>query len=435
MKSLRIISLAIFLVNFTINLQAQYQSTVNNESAYLDDQQPFTPGQECDAVFSIVLDSLTTVPYLYHFKDLSTGSFNKWTWDFGDGNTSQEQHPSHQYAEPGTYTVCLTIEDENNMNNCSDQACQDIITLKYYSLGGQVYAGEHPLNNPVNEGDTGIASLYRMVNNQITFVEDQYFYEYGYYWFGYLFPGDYLVKIALTDNSTHFKDYFTTYYGDATSWTKAELMTISGTDQFAADIHLEGVKSLSSGTGAIKGYVKFEQGNLFNMPPIAQTSVILADENHNPLIYTHPNNSGYFEFSSIPFDSYYLSADATGKPSSTVNVAISQSVPLVEGINLTVFGSNVNFIPEETSHGLILLRIYPNPIQDHLKISLFSVISGPAGIAMNDVTGKVCYSTIKKLETGFNDIIIPASNLQKGIYLLVIQPQGSHQPVTAKFVK
>jgi len=171
------------------------------------------------------------------------------------------------------------------------------------------------------------------------------------------------------------------------------------------------------------------------MPPVSQTSVILADEDHNPLIYSHPDGSGYFEFNGVPFETYYLSADATGKPSSTIIVTISQNVPLVEGINLTVFGSNVNFIPDETRKGMILLRIYPNPIQNNLNISLYSEVSGPAGILLNDVNGKVFYSATKVLESGLNEFTIPAFNLPKGAFLLLIKPQGSYQPVTAKFIK
>jgi|GEM_PF-2323668 len=34
-----------------------------------------------------------------------------WFWDFGDGHTSTEQNPVHTYANPGTYTVTLTVTD------------------------------------------------------------------------------------------------------------------------------------------------------------------------------------------------------------------------------------------------------------------------------------------------------------------------------------
>jgi PKD domain len=46
---------------------------------------------------------------LVAFKDLSVGKVTAWHWDFGDGGTSEEQHPQHTYAKPGDYIVVLDI--------------------------------------------------------------------------------------------------------------------------------------------------------------------------------------------------------------------------------------------------------------------------------------------------------------------------------------
>lgn len=43
------------------------------------------------------------------FTDQSVDVPQSWFWEFGDGNTSEEQNPSHTYEEPGTYTVSLTV--------------------------------------------------------------------------------------------------------------------------------------------------------------------------------------------------------------------------------------------------------------------------------------------------------------------------------------
>ncbi len=45
------------------------------------------------------------------FTDQSTNLPTSWLWDFGDGNTSTMQNPSHTYASPGMYTVCLTVSN------------------------------------------------------------------------------------------------------------------------------------------------------------------------------------------------------------------------------------------------------------------------------------------------------------------------------------
>ena len=48
---------------------------------------------------------------LVYFKDESIGNVTKWLWHFGDGETSTEQYPVHQYKEPGVhYTVWLDVE-------------------------------------------------------------------------------------------------------------------------------------------------------------------------------------------------------------------------------------------------------------------------------------------------------------------------------------
>ncbi|HKT60959.1 MAG TPA: PKD domain-containing protein [Gemmatimonadales bacterium] len=48
------------------------------------------------------------------FTDTSTdpdGSVTAWSWQFGDGESSEQRSPSHAYAAPGTYTVALTVTD------------------------------------------------------------------------------------------------------------------------------------------------------------------------------------------------------------------------------------------------------------------------------------------------------------------------------------
>lgn len=45
----------------------------------------------------------------YTFVDGSTDA-SSWLWDFGDGNTSNNQNPMHTFGSNGTYTVKLTVD-------------------------------------------------------------------------------------------------------------------------------------------------------------------------------------------------------------------------------------------------------------------------------------------------------------------------------------
>lgn len=51
------------------------------------------------------------------FKDESIdvdGYIKSWYWEFGDGDISSEQNPTHQYAVSGSYEVNLTVTDDDN---------------------------------------------------------------------------------------------------------------------------------------------------------------------------------------------------------------------------------------------------------------------------------------------------------------------------------
>jgi PKD repeat protein len=46
---------------------------------------------------------------LVAFKDLSVGQVTSWKWDFGDGTTSTEENPIHQYQKPSNFVVILDV--------------------------------------------------------------------------------------------------------------------------------------------------------------------------------------------------------------------------------------------------------------------------------------------------------------------------------------
>jgi len=66
-----------------------------------------------------------------NFTDSSTNASSQniaWQWDFGDGFTSTDRHPSHKYSAPGSYRVKLTV---TSANLCTNDITK---TVKVFSL-------------------------------------------------------------------------------------------------------------------------------------------------------------------------------------------------------------------------------------------------------------------------------------------------------------
>jgi PKD repeat protein len=52
-----------------------------------------------------------------NFTDASTGVVSSWAWDFGDGSTSTTQNPSHSFANPGAYSITLTVTGSGGIDS------------------------------------------------------------------------------------------------------------------------------------------------------------------------------------------------------------------------------------------------------------------------------------------------------------------------------
>ena len=106
------------------------------------------------------------------FADLSQNQPNNWSWDFGDGNTSNSQNPTHTYQGSGSYSVQLIIS--NNLG-ADTVFYQNIMTVSYnpapitYNDTSYVNPSSFILSSPSNNvkwyADTlGSSSLYSGAN-------------------------------------------------------------------------------------------------------------------------------------------------------------------------------------------------------------------------------------------------------------------------------
>jgi gliding motility-associated-like protein len=80
---------------------------------------------------------------------IASGSIANWLWDFGDGNTSNLQNPTHSYAATGSFNVTLTTTSNNG--------CVNSITLN-----------ANVINTPVANFNVANQCFYNAFNFQNT---------------------------------------------------------------------------------------------------------------------------------------------------------------------------------------------------------------------------------------------------------------------------
>ncbi|MHB1279050.1 MAG: T9SS type A sorting domain-containing protein [Bacteroidia bacterium] len=83
-----------------------------------------TVGSSCHASYYLAVD--TASPFNLFVINTSTGTSSNttYTWDFGDGYTSNDPSPSHTYGDYGKYYLCVTLY--NAAENCSSTYCDSI---------------------------------------------------------------------------------------------------------------------------------------------------------------------------------------------------------------------------------------------------------------------------------------------------------------------
>lgn len=77
-------------------------------------------GEDC---FAFIIPSPLDNQLSVAFEALTGGDVVSWAWDFGDGGTSTEEAPVHDYTEPGVYEVTLTI---TTADGCTFTTVQEV---------------------------------------------------------------------------------------------------------------------------------------------------------------------------------------------------------------------------------------------------------------------------------------------------------------------
>ena len=92
--------------------------------------------------------------FTLNVTDLSQNITSR-NWEFGEGANSNEQNPTHTYSAPGTYTVNLTVSNENGKNSTFVTIAALEQPVPAYTIDKTIIdvAGKGPSGNVTKAGD------------------------------------------------------------------------------------------------------------------------------------------------------------------------------------------------------------------------------------------------------------------------------------------
>ena len=382
------------------------------------------PPQVCHASFSYVPDTMNPLPLVYRFNSTSTGNPNHYQWQFGDGVSSAAPIVMHRFPSEGSYKVCLTImRKSGDVVICSDSVCQTITTARYFDLGGHLFIGDHPINNPVSTGDTGVACLFRKVGAGLVPVDTNVFTHLGYFAFPRVMNGSYIVKASLTPGSQHYSQFIPTYFPDKPRWIDASGLNLYDSSDYVSNIRLTPVETLLNGQGKISGTViQGEPGLVNTFLPFYD--VILFGSQLQPLRYQISDQRGEFIFGNLPYSLYYLYVEYPGKYSRLTPIWLDNSIPVADSLFLGVFNSDVTGIINQSYSNLELGPLFPNPTNDLANLYVKVTRKMQIHFEILDFHSRTVYKLARVFEKGSELVTIPVSSFQPGVYLLRIQSDG-----------
>ncbi len=334
---------------------------------------------------------------LVSFTDSSysnNSGISSWFWEFGDGNTSSQQHPSHTYSVNNQYLVKLTVTGANG--------CVSHISLP-------VIVSSIPCDVNANFNDSNIINSVYSFSNLSTGTFNQ-----SHWAFGdgttssatnpsHNFSTNGIFIVVLTVNDTNTPGSCFDYYLDTINVTgdPTPLQCHAGFVMYP-DTGINDVTVVNSSTGSSLTYLwDFGDGNTSNLQNPSHT---YATAGPFYLCLTVDDGAGCV-------DQYCDSIGANGVVFKTGGFTINVvGTPVITGVNDVEANGD--------------LEIYPNPTSTQLTIDTDLHIDR---ISIVDITGKSIKSFVPKNNT------IDVADLSDGIYFLKIE--GEEQSIVRKFVK
>ena len=190
-----------YTISITITTQEGCQDTEIISNAVLVTTFPaeFDGDREVCIGTTVNFTDLSITP-----PDLDWGRITGWDWDFGDGNTSEEQNPSHLYENVGLYDVTLRVQTESG--------CEMIRTIPgmvgIYDLRAAFISNQTELTNfssPevefYNNSTGDVANYEWAINGEVLYTTENMTHTFP------TEPGEYFVTLTVIRGDCEDSDY------------------------------------------------------------------------------------------------------------------------------------------------------------------------------------------------------------------------------------
>lgn len=360
-----------------------------------------------DSCWVQILDSNTGD--LYASTNPLGGNAVAFLWSTGE--TTQSITP----PAPGIYCVTVTMA-----NGCQATDCLET------NFSGQILGYVVIENDTVNTGANGTAFLiyYDPDEESLTAV-DEVSVNQGIFIFNNVPAGEYLVKAALSPNSLGYENYFPTYFNQVLWWNEATAIEVIANSSYTLELNMvEGDNP--GGPGFIGGLVSeganFSGGadHRGDGDPLANVTMLLLDENDNPISHTVTNAQGEYQFDNLAWGTYKVYIEITGIEHVMYLVTIGPENPSV---------NNLDFIVDENSAATVSIKdlleensiqIYPNPTNNVLNLQMTVKESSAVIFSLMNVEGKTVFAQAVDLYPGVYTHSFDMEKLPAGLYFVNI---------------
>jgi len=325
--------------------------------------------------FDLVIKPKEATPNSFLFYAISPVEIKTWKWSFGDGKTSDAKNPEHGYEKTGTYEVTCTVT--------TAAGCTETRTIKHTVLAAPLVTCKGAINlllfDPTNNLCNGKATIKLLNENATEIANVKYIWSDGRTGSTVenLCPDKPYTVQAIIDGVCQKNTSFTLL--SKPIWRAS---TINGQNNFTVIEPKEGIQyewNFGNGTtlkGAEVNY-DFEKDGVYDVK------------------LTAISGSDFSEFSQ--------------------QVVVLKSITGTDIINKSDF------------------QIFPNPVNETLKINFGNPVKSNLHIEINSISGQKIYSQQINSE-GFSHASINVQSLKSGIYFIRIT-NGLHLIAERKFVK